>query len=225
MGTNMYAYCQNDPVNMCDSEGMFGEAIHNRATTPEGKGYGTYFWTYQFLLLAGMKDKDLAKSYANTFALANKSVDVNWTTAYWNPSTYAQGWHFNNNIIGGDSRESNYNRSYKRAEEEAKNKNITGVLEELGKGLHALQDQVAHSGPLGDITIPLFTTDDGYVIYGKHFHLKGQYDADVFTIGDANYLAAQAATWRVLKDFVKLCTKYNLLSLTNPTESQLSKIF
>jgi len=220
MGTNMYAYCNNDPTNKYDPSGLAPASIHDRK---KGDGIGTYYWSLEYFKLAGIKDQ--AKSFAETFAKANISIDEDPSTTFYNPLPSAQRWHFNIYNTSVDSREAMYSESYARAEAFAAAGDIDGVLEELGKGLHALQDKAYHNGFLGDISLPVGELL-GIPSYSLHVHWpKFLYKVDGLKIGNPKYMAAQAATWRVLADFVELCNKYpGLPSLKIPTASQLSKI-
>jgi len=102
MGTNMYAYCHNEPVSRYDPSGLFGLAIHDR---DDKLKIGTYYWALQFFEILNLDEAD---RYADIFALANAGIDSDPMTAWWNPTPYANGWHFNNSNTSVDSRESRY---------------------------------------------------------------------------------------------------------------------
>ena len=151
-------------------------------------------------------DEELAKSYAKIIADACANVDTGWTV-YWNP--FAQGWHFNTNIMGGDSRDTKYANSYKKAEKAAKNGKTEDVLKELGKGLHALQDQVVHIPPNGDIPIPIGAIIGApQLAYHVHYPSNSPKYPDI--INDANLQNAFLATIGVLMDFQWLSSKHGL---------------
>ena len=219
LGTNMYAYCNNDPVNYYDTSGMANNDIHDgRRKNGPPHPYGTYTWSLEVFNALKIPEGD-ALRYADIFATANASVDDPLTSSgYWNivnPSI--QGLHFDTNLLPWmDSRESNYKRSVKNAEAFAAAGNIDGVLAELGKGLHSLQDQVYHNGLKGDISLGkvagYVAGPAGMLIYlgplGPIANIHGQGGKGVDTNTDAKMLGAYVATMRVLADFVRICNEY-----------------
>ena len=71
-GTNLFAYCCNDPVNNMDPEGDWGADIHYGRKHKKGKKYdGTYEWA----ILCGFKTK-----YATKIAEGNWFIDTNKNT-------------------------------------------------------------------------------------------------------------------------------------------------
>ena len=163
LGTNMYAYCRNDPMNLLDPTGYFDSRVHTTKT---------HEWAYDYFIAAGFSHKD-ALNYALILAKANQSVDDKPTSPhlnFYNPN--AQAWHFNINTFtkagsAKDSRVILYNACLDAGNALMsntaidKNVRIEGALELYGRGLHAAQDIITHRG-LNDLAI----------IGGIHGHAK-----------------------------------------------------
>jgi len=119
MGTNMYAYCLNDPVNYYDPTGMWNYVIHEGSEKE-----GTLYWA----ILAG-----LTPDHAKIVARANQAVDDFKTNAAFNqrPHFAAHGaWGFY---------EEHYDIAVGLWETDRE-----ASLNALGTALHALQDYYAH---------------------------------------------------------------------------------
>jgi RHS repeat-associated protein len=206
LGTNMYAYCQGDPVNSLDSSGSFKKEMHREWTEK---------WAYDFFSEQGFAE-ELAEDYAKTFAKANANVDL-FQTPINIFSPMSQSWHFNINSESGgmDSRLQRYNESYARARDFAKDGDTNSMLKELGRGLHARQDMITHTGQYGNIRETIYVSG-GTDIYGftrlvpvVFYRHPTNMGIDDFEEGDAKFDAAYKETIFVLKQFMRLMELYN----------------
>ena len=130
--TNLYAYCNGNPVMLVDPTGQFGWKMHFELTRD---------WAEAMFKEAGF-DAKTAKSYANTIAWANFAMDILPGTSFY--SVGNQGWHFNTNK-GTNKRDSRIINS-EDSMTYAKNNlsSMTSALTAVGQGLHAVQDMVSH---------------------------------------------------------------------------------
>jgi len=158
-GTNMYAYCRNNPMMRVDPAGYFDTRVHT--------GY-TRDWAFDFL--KNYFDPVIAWDYATILAAANQMVDdvpTSPTKNWYNPD--AQAFHFNTNrklnldpfnIAGSDndSRVQIYNAFMNAAINQMstpttdKDATIKGALQTMGIALHAAQDIITHNG-INDISV------------------------------------------------------------------------
>lgn len=168
-GTNLFAYCCNDPVNNLDDAGYWKAALHNGykgkykyysvSTKSKKYYYGTYYWAIK----CGFKESDakflgeccnfLDKKYSSTMyakALAANAAtgEQVYSTKQLNEYKSWQYWHFNKYKSGySDSRrEFAYNRRKKAVQNWKRDKKY--ALRLLAYGLHAIQDISAH-GQIG----------------------------------------------------------------------------
>jgi len=174
LGTNMFAYCDNNPVNKVDITGMWGKAVHvgYGADLLERRGinFGTYTWAKE-MGFTGV-DND-GKEYAKIIADGNYAADDFWTkgamvagflaitglTAFLFQTDYRMSWHMNNTysyieVLLADAREW---RALGRLIDEVE-PNIGLVSKNsaeyhLGYALHPIQDMTGHN--------------DDYVVYGR----------------------------------------------------------
>jgi hypothetical protein len=135
-GLNWYVYTYNNPLKYIDPTGMFGREIH-------------YDATLEWAIEVGFTPQE-----ARIIAEANQGVDSIWSSK--NP-VLGQSYHFNTNAnnLELDSRflhAIEHMDNFERLANEALNTDNslvsgrlrTEALDELGKGLHALQDLCAH---------------------------------------------------------------------------------
>jgi len=162
LSTNMYAYCYNNPIKLCDPTGFFAGkgAVHTRTD-----------WAIEYLRANGIPE-DLIEGYANTLMAGNAYVDkwygLSPTWQFYD--SYSQSWHFNTTFPSGttagtdkDSRMKRYRESEKAAikslqkagnlQGDKKEEEIKNALFSFGMGLHARQDMIAHTGKGGDFSV------------------------------------------------------------------------
>ena len=126
LGTNVFAYCGNNAVNMSDPTGYWGKDVHwgNNGTASL---YGTYRWA---------RDCGLSVENAKIVANANNAQDDwdNHATLPWNRHKHfrAHGVYDYANI------------RFWNAVKLWKNGKKTDALKDLGRALHGVQDYYAH---------------------------------------------------------------------------------
>ncbi|MCL2532106.1 MAG: DNRLRE domain-containing protein [Oscillospiraceae bacterium] len=162
VGTNMFAYCDNNPVNVVDHNGMWGADVHYGGNWSfvvplpvrpgdvlglvgianiNGTLYGTYTWAYQ-MGLTNRTDR-------LGIIAGNSAVDrqLGAPRGFRHGDCYAVSWHFNNtlhfvNILLTDAREW---RAFGRLIDLYHNHNITeSQWFYVGYALHPMQDMPGH---------------------------------------------------------------------------------
>ncbi len=154
---NLFAYCNNNPVNRVDYTGHWGEDVHNGyyafsafANSIGGKKYGTYYWA----LTAGF-------SKNNAEIVAYHCFDVDSQFPAWIPTKSNQAWHFNVNkgTSRSDSRLELFvffalvaeqyfslaNQYYVAGKEFLAAIVLADGLKYLGYAIHPIQDIFAHT--------------------------------------------------------------------------------
>lgn len=124
---NTYAYCENDPVNMVDPKGLWGAKVH--------RDY-TYDWVKEVAREYGLSrgmSKELAEDFADIFASKISKADVYVDSQ----EPYERGRHLNTNLQGRASQLEYAEYYFTKAVR-------FSSLEDLGIGLHSLQDWVGH---------------------------------------------------------------------------------
>lgn len=133
--TNMYTYCENNPVNTSDPYGYWGKEDHRD-------------WTKDFAT-----QTDFGLTSANNFAEGNYSVDIEMSTNPLRAPTqwlYNQRYHFDrrnycDNISNGEDTRLYYYNIYAQNAKSKKQQGQNAEAEDLyGKSLHFLQDITAH---------------------------------------------------------------------------------
>lgn len=163
---NLFVYCFNNPVNNDDRSGNWGAEVHNGYNINNQKnhfyatmaqGYSLYYGTFAWAQECGFSCKqskklsqyceELDKYYPSTLyasALSSNSYSTEQLSKYY---TY-QGWHFNLNKTGKDSRVIFAMRRLDWAVIYWNKKEYATAIQHLGWGLHAVQDIEAH-GQIG----------------------------------------------------------------------------
>ncbi|MEW6054853.1 MAG: RHS repeat-associated core domain-containing protein [Nitrospirota bacterium] len=127
---NRYAYSLNNPYRYKDEDGKWAEDVHSGIGNLK---YGTYTWARQ----AGFNDKD-----AKIIARGNNATDKN---AGWAVITGVPGRHFNTSILSTvDSRQIFAEKDLQTAVALYRQRQQQEALAILGRGLHGLQDIIAH---------------------------------------------------------------------------------
>ncbi len=144
-GINLSIYVHNNPVNFIDPLGLWGEDVHSGIGNK--KKYGTYHWAIQ----AG-----LTKGQAYLIALADNTTD-NFSS--WAPVVGVPGRHFDTAHGKIDSRDLHAKFDLKRAIELYKDGNVCEAYKILGRGLHSVQDKLAHMGWVPFVPHPLWYDD------------------------------------------------------------------
>jgi len=129
---NLYRYVFNNPVRYRDPWGLWSEDVHSGIGNPN---YGTYTWARQV---------GLSSQQAEWIALGNNRTDVGY--AGWMPILGLQSRHFNQWPLNmkGDSRDYWAEIELRRAVDYYKKGNCKAAFGHLGKGLHSIQDKIAH---------------------------------------------------------------------------------
>jgi len=224
LGTNMYAYCHNDPVNSCDTGGYYKYDIHfGKHDKDYDVYYGTYYWAGEYFESvfgdtgAGKKK---AWDYAETFAKANANVDTGATDpiANWTDRA-AQSWHFNIYFFAKagsdkDSRTIHYEESMTAAfgylfmagitTGSTRDSYINSALKAAGRGLHAKQDMIVHKG-LGDFNVGFTNFQFPWGVDEVTYKV-----VDGVIIGGKKFNAAKDATDSVLRLFIGMGRGFNL---------------
>lgn len=130
MGTNMFLYCNNDPMNKIDPTGYWGKDIHKKLTVDS------------------LKDSVPASLTLSSIANANALTDTVYSPLI-TISPACQGRHFNRQICvseaeGDDTRGYYGGQHMANAVQAYKEKNFSVANRELGYCLHCVQDVSAH---------------------------------------------------------------------------------
>jgi RHS repeat-associated protein len=129
---NLYRYVTNNPVNFRDPWGLWDEDVHSGIGNPN---YGTYTWARQL----GLSDQQ-----ATWTAIGNNGTDGGY--ASWMPMLGLQSRHFNQWPLNnrGDSRDYWAEIELTRSVDYYRQGNCRAAYGHLGKGLHSIQDKIAH---------------------------------------------------------------------------------
>jgi RHS repeat-associated protein len=132
-GINLYAYVDNNPINLIDPLGLWGEDVHSGIGNK--KEYGTYTWA---------KQVGFNEAQARKIALSNDAVDGGWGS--WVPIFGLQSRHFNQGAFRNfqDSRLFWAIYELNRAVKAYERGDCDIALSHVGRGLHSLQDLHAH---------------------------------------------------------------------------------
>jgi hypothetical protein len=129
---NRYSYGLNNPYRYVDLDGGWAEDVHSGINNYK-KGYGTYYWARQ----VGFSDKE-----ARIIARGDNGTDKNFG---WAVILGVPGRHFNTSIPGSvDTREIFAKKDFQLAISLYRQGKDEEALAILGRGLHSLQDKIAH---------------------------------------------------------------------------------
>lgn len=176
LGTNVFAYCDNNPVNFLDPNGMF-------------KGKYHYDTTYRIA-------KPYHKGYAEILATYCKKVDSEYSPLNIF-SSYYQSFHFNINDKNPNATDSRMQRSEEmhnkamscayaaKSSNEIKTRTarLQQAFQYFGRSIHPVQDFIAHSGPSGNQKFLWFYKHKGGIDEETRL-----YDNSGMTIGQAGEL-------------------------------------
>jgi RHS repeat-associated protein len=128
-GINLFVYVASNPMNWIDPWGIWGVNVHSGTENPS---FGTYVWARQI----GIPDAE-----ARLIAMGNNSTDnyAGWAIVLGTP-----GRHFDTAMGSVDSRDIFARLDLELAVELYKKGDQCGAFKTLGRGLHSIQDKVAH---------------------------------------------------------------------------------
>ncbi len=169
-GTNLFAYCQNNPIGYIDYNGYWGKSVHNgynksaksayRTTVKGGfYYYGTYFWALEcgFSIenakLLGEYCQELDKKYpssmyAKVWLATSGCPQSSYSQSQLSEYRRWQYFHFNKNKSGQDSRTSFCLSRRNWAVDKWNQGQYRKALNYLGYAIHAVQDYHSH-GQIG----------------------------------------------------------------------------
>jgi RHS repeat-associated protein len=129
-GTNLFLYVDANPLRWIDPWGLWDVDVHSGIGN---RNYGTYLWATQI----GFSD-----AQAKVIAIANNATDK---YAGWAVIAGVPGRHFNTSVGGSiDSRDIYARYDLELALKLYKKGDECGSLKALGRGLHSIQDKIAH---------------------------------------------------------------------------------
>ncbi len=204
-GTNLFAYCHNDPVNYTDYEGTWGASVHNgynklvanhyNCTTVRNSFYyfGTYYWAIQCgfsssnAKLLGEFCQELDDKYPSSKYYLAKLVKWKYTQTQLDDFKRWQYFHFNKNTSGQDSRTSFCLSRRNWAVDKWNKGEYRKALNYLGYAIHAVQDYHSH-GQIGrGLDVP------------QHLYYDEKYNPNFSNVADnIDYVWANSA-WTKLK--------------------------
>jgi len=165
LGTNLFAYCGNNPVNRVDKTGMWSYDVHigkdgNLIQAIALQGPDSVYNGIKYGTLQWAEDMRIKDDYAKTIALGNWLMQdaiiriLGWgiaaitlnTELFWD----VFGWHGNINLfkLVPDSRDYHMLETLIKLEVNCKlfeNGCLPLGLEELGRALHPVQDKDGHA--------------------------------------------------------------------------------
>jgi uncharacterized protein RhaS with RHS repeats len=142
-GINLFTYVRGNPLRWIDPWGLWGADVHSGIGNPN---FGTYLWATQI----GFSD-----AQARSIAIANNATD---NYAGWAVIAGVPGRHFNTSVgSSNDSRDIYARYDLELALKLYKKGDECGSLKALGRGLHSIQDKIAHG------SLPFFIPHPGWV--------------------------------------------------------------
>ncbi len=132
---NRYVYSLNNPYRYIDPNGAWAEDVHSGIGNAN-KGYGTYIWAKQ----VGFSDNN-----AKMIATGDDATDKN---AGWAVIAGVPGRHFDTSVGSVDSRQLFAEKDLQTAVALYRNGKPEEALAILGRGLHSVQDIIAHGDRL-----------------------------------------------------------------------------
>jgi RHS repeat-associated protein len=228
-GTNGFAYCDNDAVNGRDPTGYFKPEMHFDQT---------YDWGLEFFKYS--KPSRIKKDYKNIawdIAYGNESVDggdfgLDGTGPLRIWDEEAQSWHFNTNIDKKgnpltnkytgepleDSRLIHLDKQLDIAKDYMKTKAESDrfylrAAREVGIGLHAGQDIIAHVDGWKDKEARAAGATSNKTIFGFHWHLMSP-DADTYHECDLQTYKCKECGIKNCKFAEKFCAAAIVTGLT-----------
>ena len=175
---NLFAYCENEPVDFVDETGFFKKKYH-------------YDVSYQ------IARKVFNSHFSKKIAEGAKEIDDIYNPVLYFYSSYCQSFHFNTNI-GTNKQDSRLIRSnellnkaisyLKKAANVKKQKllcrnYLDKAFQYFGRALHPIQDTIAHSGSKGQKTGYIYRnvySGESFMSYKKLKHSKFYIETGVF---------------------------------------------
>ena len=193
IATNMFTYCDNNPINYIDPDGFFKRKWHLEVTLEIAAK------TFQYYL-------------AERMAIGCESVDKDTPAfSFFNPNWVAwQKWHFNVNSTGDDSRDilsyeniQNAKGKLSQAQKAFNNNDLVGTTTYLkeafflfGKALHCEQDKITHNEKTTKVATVYIKSGSKYSAASYYFHLPGADSIEKIWMdsGYTNDVVGRAAT-------------------------------
>ena len=233
-GTNLFAYCNNDPVNNSDPSGYWKSPVHNGyrsqgcyysvSTKTRRYYYGTYYWA----IICGFKEQDakflgqccnfLDTKYPSTKYPSAIAANANGTTIIYNGKELNrfkswQYWHFNGYKKGYNDTRRDFANDRRKVAVKNWKKDRTYALRLLAYGLHAIQDISAH-GQIGrGASIPqhIFLSPKNKSLFAQADTVQGYMWSNssrnglIYVKGSVTrLLEAQRDTYEYLNEFIRL---------------------
>lgn len=221
LSTNLFLYCDNNPVNYQDQTGMFKKKYHSDVS----ELFAQMFFQYEY---AGLIGEYCAK------------VDDTYSSLrIWDE--YKQSFHFNIPSEQKDGKDSRQVRSDEKVEdakkelakardskdESQKKEHVKNAMKYFGEGLHPLQDMIAHSGKDGDIEQVLVLPNSSFalgepILFVFHCHMDLDIDEPNTVYEPTNKpkgIEGMYVTYAYMLKVQGIINSYGLLSYVETTDN------